>query len=95
MKIVGDKLVNRFYKKHGWTRNEICKLIKNKYEFANILRKIEEEKDYFGNPFYVVYDLHVIFDINEVNKHEYVPFSIDGHKPTDDDKYFEMKNTCE
>ena len=44
--------------------------------------------------YYVVYDRSVVFDKEKIQKHGYVPFSIDGHKPCSTDKLFESKNTC-
>lgn len=108
MKIRGFEQTNRFYKKDGWTRESITELIKNKSDFVNVLRKIEPRvsstiiTDYITGktkmveePYFTVYCQHVIFDKKKVKQHEYIQYSIDGHKSCTIDKFFEHKNKCE
>jgi len=108
MKIRGHERTNRFYEKDGWNRAKILELIKNKNDFPNIFRKIESKiseaiitnykkntAEIIDEPYYTVYCGHIIFDKEKVQQHEYIPYSVDNHRPCDEDKSFGNKNKWE
>jgi hypothetical protein len=87
MLIIGAALINRFSISNGWTREKVAQLLIDK-DINHVTPRYFKPNESDPDDYFAVYD-DAIFDLNEVEKHEFRPFS--QHEC---DNSFNKKNRC-